>query len=251
LLESQLPAQSLALVALAFLAAGFVKGVVGGGLPAVAVPIMLGSVEPAVAAALTVVPVLATNIWLLVQGGLFRQVLRRYWPFLLALAIGSAIGSRILVSLPADVMRLSIGGLVVLLSPLPFIPRNWAIPATTQRWLNPVAGALMGLVGGATVMLAPAIVYFVSLRIERGLFMAAMGAVALSSMTPLFLGLAASRVLGGSELLLSSLAFVPTAIGMAAGVRLRAHISERLFQALLSAGLLLLGLNLVRRGLGL
>lgn len=48
-------------ITVAFLLAGLVKGVVGGGLPAVAVPIIAGAVEPAIAASLTLMPVIVTN----------------------------------------------------------------------------------------------------------------------------------------------------------------------------------------------
>ena len=56
-------------IAAAFLVAGLVKGVIGGGLPAVAVPIMANAIEPALAAALTLSPVIVTNFWLLFLGG--------------------------------------------------------------------------------------------------------------------------------------------------------------------------------------
>ena len=95
-------------------------------------------------------------------------------------------------------------------------------------------------------MLAPAIVYFVALRIEKNHFVASMGAIALFSMLPLYTGLAVSRVLGASELLLSILALVPAAAGMAVGVWLRGRISQRGFQVLLSFALLAIGLNLIR-----
>ncbi len=239
------------LAAIAFMLAGFVKGVVGGGLPAVAVPIMATSFEPATAAALTFVPVIATNIWLLAQGGLFLRVIARYWPFLGMLAIGSAIGSQILVSVAPETMKLAIGAMVIVLSPLPFLPKRFAIKAGWQPWLNPLAGLVLGIIGGATVMLAPVILYFVALRIDKDLFVASMGAIALSSMTPLFIGLAASRVLGGHELMVSTLAFAPAALGMAVGVWLRGRISQRNFQILLSLGLLAIGLNLIWRSLGL
>lgn len=238
--------ETMTIIAVAFVCAGLVKGVVGGGLPAVAVPIMAGAIEPALAAALTLVPVVATNVWLLAQGGLFRQVMQRYWWFLVTLGIGSAIGSQILANTPPDAMRLVIGAMVIVLSPLPFMPQGWAISAGTQRWLNPLAGFGMGLIGGATVMLAPAIVYFVALRIEKNLFVASMGAIALFSMLPLFMGLAASRVLGPGELALSAVALAPAAAGMALGVWLRGHVSQRGFQWLLSAALLAIGLNLLR-----
>lgn len=236
----------MTIIAVAFVCAGLVKGVVGGGLPAVAVPIMAGAIEPALAAAITLVPVVATNIWLLLQGGLFRQVMRRYWRFLVTLGIGTALGSQILANTPPGTMRLVIGALLVVLSPLPFMPQGWAIPAGTQRWLNPLAGFGMGLVGGATVMLAPAIVYFVALRIDKNLFVASMGAIALFSMLPLFIGLAASRVLGPGELFLSAIALAPAALGMAVGIWLRGRVSQRGFQWLLSAALLAIGLNLIR-----
>jgi len=170
MIDFGLAADTLAIVAFAFLLAGLVKGVVGGGLPAVAVPIMAGFLEPALAAALTLVPVVATNVWLLFHGGLFAEVGRRYWPIYLTLAVGSAVGSQILVTAPPEAIALAIGSVVILLSPLPFIPARFAIPERTQRWLNPVAGAGMGVLGGATVMLAPVILYFVALRIDKNLF---------------------------------------------------------------------------------
>lgn len=236
---------ALIAITVAFLLAGLVKGVVGGGLPAVAVPIMAGAVEPALAASLTLMPVVVTNFWLLFQGGHFREVVRRYWPFLAALAAGSAVGAQILVTAPPATMALAIGIFVVVLSPLPFIPKNWAIPERTQRWLNPLAAGSMGIVGGATVMLAPVIVYFVALRIDKNLFIASMGAVALASMGALFATLAANQVLAADEMILSSGALLPALIGMAAGTWLRNRISQQGFQRVLFIALLGIGLNLI------
>ena len=248
--ELNLTAEAFVVIIIAFACAGLVKGVVGGGLPAVAVPIMAGVLDPAKAAAITLIPVIATNIWLLLQGGLLMQVMQRYWPFLLLLGCGAALGSQILAASSPDAMRIVIGVLVVALSPLPLLPQRWAIPPQIQRWLNPVAGFAMGLVGGATVMLAPAIVYFVALRIDKNLFVAAMGAIALCSMLPLFVGLATSRVLGSDEVVLSGLAFLPAALGMMIGIWLRERISQRGFQWLLSLALLAIGFNLLRLELG-
>lgn len=206
---------------------------------------MAGAFEPALAAALTLIPVVATNIWLLSHGGLFIRVIKTYWPFLGLLATGSTLGSQILVSTPPATMKIVIGTLVVLLSPLPLLPTSWSIAETTQRWLNPPVGLVLGIVGGATVMLAPVILYFVALRLDKDLFVAALGAIALCSMTPLYLVLATSGVLGAPEMTLSALAFLPTAIGMVIGVWLRGRISQRHFQVVLSLGLLGIGLKLI------
>ena len=249
MLELSITADLLMVVGVAFVLAGLVKGVVGGGLPAVAVPIMMaGALEPAQAAALTLVSVIATNIWLLAQGGLFARIIKRYWPLFACLSIGSGLGSQILVTVPPETMKTIIGVLVVVLSPLPFLPQRWVIPNRYQSWLNPLAGFSLGVVGGATVMLAPVIIYFVALRLEKDLFVTAMGAVALSSMMPLFAGLATNGVLGCQEALMSALAFLPAAVGMAIGVRLRKRISQRSFQVVLSVALLAIGTNLIISG---
>ena len=249
MLELSFTPELLMVVGVAFVLAGLVKGVVGGGLPAVAVPIMMaGALEPAQAAALTLVSVIATNIWLLAQGGLCGRIIKRYWLLFTCLAIGSGLGSQIMVSMSPETMKTIIGVLVVVLSPLPFLPQRWVIPDRYQVWLNPLAGFSLGVIGGATVMLAPVIVYFVALRLEKDLFATAMGAVALSSMMPLFAGLATNELLGRQEVLMSAVAFLPAAVGMTIGVRLRKRVSQRSFQVVLSIALLAIGTNLVISG---
>ena len=136
MIQFGLSLDAILVISLAFLLAGLVKGVVGGGLPAVAVPIMANVIAPAVAASVTLMPVIVTNFWLLLQGGRLKEVLQRYWTFLLPLAVGSLIGAQILVTVPPATMALIIGGFVIILSPLPFIPKNWAIPEKTQKWLK-------------------------------------------------------------------------------------------------------------------
>jgi uncharacterized membrane protein YfcA len=175
------------------------------------------------------------------------RVIKAYWPFLGFLAIGSRLGSQILVSTPPATMKIVIGTLFVLLSPLPLLPTKRSIAETTQRWLNPPVGLVLGIVGGATVMLAPVILCFVALRLDKDLFVAALGAIALCSMTPLYLVLATSGVLGASEITLSALVFLPSTIGLVIGVWLRGRISQRHFQVVLNLGLLGLGLKLISR----
>ena len=63
----------LAAIAGAFLLAGFVKGVIGLGLPTVSVGLLGLLMTPAQAAAILVVPSLVTNVWqAAVGGGLWR-----------------------------------------------------------------------------------------------------------------------------------------------------------------------------------
>ena len=68
----------LAAIAGAFLLAGFVKGVIGLGLPTVSIGLLGLLMTPAQAAAILVVPSLVTNVWQAVVGGGFLALARRW-----------------------------------------------------------------------------------------------------------------------------------------------------------------------------
>ena len=67
------------------LLAGFVKGVLGLGLPTIAIGLLGVVMSPAQAAALLVVPNLVTNIWQLATGPSLGVLIRRLWPLLLGI----------------------------------------------------------------------------------------------------------------------------------------------------------------------
>ena len=75
----------LAATAGAFLLAGFVKGVIGLGLPTVSIGLLGLLMVPAQAAAILVVPSLVTNIWQAVVGGGLIALARRLWPMLVGI----------------------------------------------------------------------------------------------------------------------------------------------------------------------
>lgn len=65
------------LIALSFLLAGFVKGVVGLGLPTVSVGLLGLAMPPMQAAALLIVPSMVTNLWQLACGPRFLGLMKR------------------------------------------------------------------------------------------------------------------------------------------------------------------------------
>ena len=65
------------LVMMSFLLAGTVKGVVGLGLPTVAMGMLGLAIAPAQAAALLIIPSIVTNAWQLVAGGQLRALIKR------------------------------------------------------------------------------------------------------------------------------------------------------------------------------
>ncbi|MCB1803859.1 MAG: sulfite exporter TauE/SafE family protein, partial [Candidatus Competibacteraceae bacterium] len=61
-----------AVALLAFFCAGIVKGTLGVGLPLVALPITATVMPPAQAMALTIGPILVSNLWQVIEAGILR-----------------------------------------------------------------------------------------------------------------------------------------------------------------------------------
>src|SRR5580692_5277096 len=87
-LQSHLP-----LIAATFFLAGLVKGVLGLGLPTVAMGLLGSTLGPAEAAAMLLVPSFLTNLWQLFEGARFTVLLRRFGRMMVGIAVGTAAGS--------------------------------------------------------------------------------------------------------------------------------------------------------------
>jgi len=78
----------LLLIAVAFLLAGFIKGVVGLGLPTVSMGLLAVAMPPAHALAIVIVPAVVTNIWQTFVGPYLLDIIRRLWPLMVGTVIG-------------------------------------------------------------------------------------------------------------------------------------------------------------------
>ena len=84
--------------ALIFLLAGVVKGVVGLGLPTVAMGLLSLRMPPAEAAAMLLLHSFITNVWQLAEGSHLGNLIRRLWPTLLTIFISTAVATGIIAS---------------------------------------------------------------------------------------------------------------------------------------------------------
>jgi uncharacterized protein len=96
-------------VAGVFFVAGWVKGVVGLGLPTVAMG-ALGLVMPPVqAAALLVLPSLATNLWQFLAGPAIGPLIKRLFWLLALVCVGTDVGVRLLTGPPSPWPGVALG----------------------------------------------------------------------------------------------------------------------------------------------
>ena len=239
---------AIAIIALAFFAGGLVKGVIGIGLPLVAIPIMATILPPTMAIALPIVPVVISNIWQTWESGCGGQVLRRFWSLYLLLIPTTLLGGMLLVSVDADTSALFLGVMLWLFCALQLTSLSLAVTPNAERWLSPLVGATSGFLGGASSFFSPIpVTYMVLLKLSKDEFIGTMALYYLVACSVLYIVLARYQILTEQELLLSLFAVIPLLIGMICGRFLRQRIAQHIFQRLLIIVLAIIGLVLMSR----
>ena len=105
---------SCILIAAVFLLAGFVKGVIGLGLPTVSMGLLAVTMPPAQALAIVIVPAIVTNIWQTFVGPYLRDILRRLWPLMIGTVIGIWLNAGVLTGPYARYGTIVLGILLVI-----------------------------------------------------------------------------------------------------------------------------------------
>jgi uncharacterized membrane protein YfcA len=238
-----------------FVLGGFVKGVVGLGLPTIAMGLLSIVMAPAQAAALLVVPSLITNLWQIGGPG-FVALLRRLSSMLVGVCVGVALGAGWLSGAATasahgggDWAGLALGVALAAYAALGLLHRRFHVKPTQEAWLAPLVGVATGLVTAATgVFVIPAVPYLQALGLAKDELVRALGLSFLVATIALGASLGHGGTLHAPELLGSTLVVLPALAGMGAGQWLRARVQPETFKAVFFSGLLLLGAYLALRG---
>lgn len=246
----------LAFVAAVFLLAGAVKGVIGLGLPTIAMGLLGSAMPPAAAAALLIAPSLVTNVWQIGDGaGGWRGVaplLRRLWPFLLGIGAGTWTAAGLLAGTGTSTAMAGLGAALLAYAILGLAaPRLPTIAPGRETWLGPIVGAVTGAITAATgVFVIPAVPYLGALGLSRDALVGALGLSFLVSTVALGASLGFAGIFDGALAWGSLLAIAPALAGMALGGAIRRRVRPETFRRWFFLGLLVLGAQLLLRGLG-
>lgn len=219
-------------VGVVFVLAGAVKGVTGMGLPLVAISLLGLVMAPAQAAALLVLPSLATNV-AQCRGPHARRLVRLLWPLWVGLAVGTVfapgLGDR---GSAVDGRRLL--GVVLVVYGLWGLWRP-AVPDVTRfgRWAGVVVGLATGAVSALTAVFAvPMVPWLQALKLDKDEMVQALGLCFTVATLALAVRLQASDAL---RLWAppSVLALVAAFAGLAVGSVVRARLSSAAFQRVL------------------
>ena len=240
----------IAFVGAVFLLAGWVKGVTGMGLPMVAMG-MLGLVmAPVQAAALLVIPSLATNVWQFAAGPGKTAIAKRLATMMLFICLGTFLSIQFLTSGSSRWPSIALGAVLAMYALVALLLPKFAIPVRFERPLSPVVGAVTGVITGATgLFVIPAVPYLSALHFTKDELVQALGLSFTVSTVALAIGLGSTSSFSSGALLGSSLAMAPALLGMFIGQRTRDRIQPAAFRKWFFISMLVLGSYMVIKGL--
>lgn len=234
-----------------FLIAGFVKGVVGLGLPTISLALLTASIGLPQAMALLLVPSFVTNLWQALSGGNAVHILRRHIAFFALASVTVWVGALALTRLDTNLLAGLLGLLLIAYALVNLTGVSLAIPQARQGWLGAAFGATNGVLTGMTgSFVVPGVMYLQATGMRRDELVQAMGILFVLSTLALGLALGGNGLLDAELGVLSTAALAPAIAGMMIGQKVRGRLSDARFRLALFMALLAMGIHLSLNLLG-
>jgi uncharacterized membrane protein YfcA len=246
-----LPAFSIVALLIGLFAAGATKGLIGVGMPIVAVPILTLIVELPIVVGLLSIPLIITNVPQALQGDRAAVVLRRLAPILCGLAVGVVIGVRLLATIDPAALKPVVGIVLIAVAVSMLLSPRLVVPKAAEPFASPVVGIVGGILGGLAALPGPFVfIYLIALGIKRDQFVQHSSMFLVVAATLMAIALGGGGLMGWSDALISAAASLPVFLGMWAGTYVRQFVSPELFRKLILGVVMLSGAHLSLHGSG-
>jgi uncharacterized protein len=239
-----------ALVSLALLFAGFVKGASGMGFPLIATPTVALLLDIRIAITILIIPNIIMDVAQIFRGGFPFAVLRRFAWFFALTVVGVFLGTKVLVTLPFWVLNLCLGVMVLV-----FVVSNWlrfefTISPRLEKKLSLPVGLISGFLNGMTNAAGPALaIYLYSLRLPKMEFIKSIAAIFIITKLSQLIAVSTWNLFSWATLSLSLGVTLFVLVGFYGGLKIQDRINQQNFNRGLLALLFTLGLILTGRAL--
>lgn len=226
-----MPDPLLLLIAAVFAFAGFIKGVIGLGLPTVAIGLLAVTMPPAHAMAIVIVPAIVTNIWQTFAGPYLLDILRRLWPLMLGAVVGVRLGSGLMTGPYARYGTLVLGGLLVIYGIIGLSRFRFQVAPAQEKWIGGPVGLVTGLVSAATgVQVIPSMPFMQAIGMEKDELVQALGVFFTTATLALAFNLTDAGLLSVATALPGAIALVAAFAGMFVGQAVRNRMHPDVFR---------------------
>lgn len=253
-LMAGLTPQAFAAALLITFFAGFVKGAVGFAMPMIMISAFSSFLPPETALAGLILPTLISN---LTQA--FRQGFSPAWAtvityrrMLIATVIFIVISAQFVRIIPQDLFLLLLGLPITAFAALQLAGVGLALRLEHRSRAEWILGAIGGLYGGLSgVWGPPLLVYLLSIKADKLETVRVQGVVFLIGAAVLLVAHLHSGVMTASTTTFSVILVLPAMIGQSLGVAIQDRLDQAKFRRWTQILLVLTGLNLMRRAIGI
>jgi hypothetical protein len=233
----------LLFIAAVFLLAGFVKGVVGLGLPTVSMGLLATTMAPSHALAIVIVPAVATNIWQTFVGGYLSDIMRRLWPLLAGTALGVWLNAGSLTGPYAHYLPIALGIILVIYAILGLSQIAFAVARRNEKWVGSIIGLVTGLISAATgVQVIPSMPFLQAIGMEKDELVQALGVFFTVATLSQTINLTSSGLLTAATALPGVIGMACSFAGMFIGQALRTRMPADAFRYWFLIAMIFLGL---------
>jgi len=232
-------------IAAALLLAGFVKGVVGLGLPTVSIGLLAVAMQPSRATAIVIVPAIVTNIWQTFAGPHLRDIIRRLWPLMAGTVIGIWLNAGMLSGPYARYGGVVLGVLLVIYAIVGLSKFSFRVARSNEKWIGGIVGLVTGAVSAATgVQVVPSMPFMQAIGMEKDELVQALGVFFTVATLALAFTLTSAGLLSASTALPGAVAMASAFAGMFVGQVVRSRMQPEAFRRWFLIAMILLGLYL-------
>ncbi|ACA20416.1 protein of unknown function DUF81 [Methylobacterium sp. 4-46] len=235
----------LFLIAAVFGIAGFVKGVIGLGLPTVSMGLLAVAMTPLQALTIVIVPAIVTNIWQTFAGPYLGSILRRLWPLLLGTGVAIWGAGALMAGPYARYATIVLGLLLVIYAGLGLTRLQIRTAPRNEKWVGGIVGLLTGVISAATgIQVIPSMPYLQSIGLEKDELVQALGVFFTVATFAQAFNLTSVGLLNASTALPGLVAMGTAFAGMFVGQVVRQRLDPEGFRRWFLIALLVLGIYL-------
>jgi uncharacterized protein len=236
----------LIFIAAAFLLAGFIKGVIGLGLPTVSMGLLAVTMPPSQALAIVIAPAIVTNIWQTFVGPYLRNIIIRLWPLMLGTAFGIWLNGDMLTGPYARYGTFILGILLMIYAAISLRKFTFSVAPSNEKWIGGIVGVITGVISAATgVQVVPSMPFMQSIGMEKDELVQALGVYFTVATLALAFNLTAAGLLSAATALPGVIALVASFVGMFIGQAVRTRMEPDTFRRWFLIAMIFLGIYLV------
>ncbi|TPQ41439.1 hypothetical protein C2U70_02990 [Bradyrhizobium guangdongense] len=233
-------------IAAVFLLAGFVKGVIGLGLPTVSMGLLAVAMAPSRAIAIVIVPAIVTNIWQTFAGPYLRDIVKRLWPLMIGTVIGCWLNAGALTGPHAAYGTVVLGLLLVIYAIIGLNKFHFSVAPRNEKWVGGAVGIVTGVISASTgVQVIPSMPFMQAIGMEKDELVQALGVFFTVATVALAFNLTAGGLLNSATAVPGAIAMACAFGGMSIGQAVRARMPAETFRRWFLIAMILLGVYLM------